>query len=334
MDNNSVISVEHLKKIYSSNGKRKSKSVEAVSGIDFSVNENEIFGLLGPNGAGKTTTMRILCTLISPTSGNVSILNYNLLEYQNEIRNNIGYVSQKGGLELRSTGKENLILQARLYGMSIRDSEKHADELIDILDLKSFAYRKAKTYSGGQKRLFDLATGIIHKPKILFLDEPTTGLDPQSRSHVWKEVKKLNSNGTTIILTTHYLEEADALCNRVAIINLGKIVALDNPAQLKRDIIAGDIITLTFENINVQQSAIEILSGQLFIKEIQTIDTMLHLYVDEGDRTLPVVMSLLHKNNLYIQTASLSRPTLDDVFLKLTGRKLIESETTEKKDTQ
>ncbi len=332
MNDNCVIRVNGLKKIFTGREKGKTKSVEAVSGISFNVNNGEIFGLLGPNGAGKTTTMRILCTLISPTSGSVSVLGYDLLKHQNEIRKNIGYVSQKGGLELRSTGKENLILQARLYGMSSLDAERRADELIDKLDLKSFAFRKAKTFSGGQKRLFDLATGIIHKPKILFLDEPTTGLDPQSRSHVWNEVKKLYDDGTTIILTTHYLEEADVLCNRVAIINLGKIVELDNPALLKRRIIAGDIIVLNFGSGDSLEFAKKILAAESYVKEIQSADTMLQVYVDEGDRSLPVVMGLMNKNNLHVQTVSLSRPTLDDVFLKLTGRKLIEPEQLSEKD--
>lgn len=325
MDNN-IIVVEQLKKIFTSGGRGKSRTVEAVSGIDFQVRESEIFGLLGPNGAGKTTTMRILCTLISPTAGKVSLLGYDLLKQQSEIRSNIGYVSQKGGLEPRSTGKENLIMQGRLYGMSAHEAETRTDEILNKLELKSFADRKAKTYSGGQRRLFDLATGIIHRPKILFLDEPTTGLDPGSRSHVWDEVKKLHDEGTTIILTTHYLEEADVLCDRVAIINLGKIVELDNPAVLKRKIIAGDIISLNFGNNNVLLNAKDILAKENFAKEIQTADTTLNVYVDEGDRTLPQVIQILNENNLHIQTVSLSRPTLDDVFLKLTGRKLIETE--------
>jgi ABC-2 type transport system ATP-binding protein len=327
MDNN-VIIVEQLKKVFTSSGRGKAREVEAVSGIDFQVKESEIFGLLGPNGAGKTTTMRILCTLLSPTAGKVSVVGYDLLKQQSEIRKNIGYVSQKGGLEPRSTGRENLILQGRLYGMGTHEAETRTDEILNKLELKSFADRKAKTYSGGQRRLFDLATGIIHKPKILFLDEPTTGLDPGSRSHVWNEVKKLHDEGTTIILTTHYLEEADVLCGRVAIINLGKIVELDNPAVLKRKIIAGDIISLNFENDSSLQSAKDILAKENFAKEIQTVDTTLNVYVDEGDRTLPQVIQILNKNNLHIQTVSLSRPTLDDVFLKLTGRKLIETEKT------
>lgn len=318
-----VIKVEQLRKVFSGTGKRKSKSVEAVSGINFSVNKGEIFGLLGPNGAGKTTTLRILCTLISPTSGNINILGFDLDKHQKEIRNYIGYVSQKGGLEQRSTGRENLILQGRLYGMSNIEAENRADALIIKLGLQAFADRKAKTFSGGQRRLFDLAAGIIHTPKILFLDEPTTGLDPQSRSYVWNEVTKLHDEGTTIILTTHYLEEADVLCNQVAIINLGKIVELDNPAVLKRKIISGDIITLNFNSTSLLETAKNLLSAQTFVKEFQTIDTMLHIFVDEGDSTLPLVMAVLNKNNLHIQTVSLSRPTLDDVFLKLTGRKLI-----------
>jgi ABC-2 type transport system ATP-binding protein len=325
MDNNIII-IEQLRKIYKGSGKRKSKTVEAVRDINFQVKENEIFGLLGPNGAGKTTTMRILCTLISPTAGKVSVLGYDLLKHQSEIRNNIGYVSQKGGLELRSTGRENLILQARLYGISILEAKKRADILLEKLDLKTFADRKAKTYSGGQRRLFDLATGIINKPKILFLDEPTTGLDPGSRNHVWNEVKKLHDEGTTIILTTHYLEEADVLCDRVAIINLGKIVELGNPAHLKRKIIAGDIISLNFDNDIILQNAKNILAKEKFSKEIQSSNTTLHIFIDEGDGTLPLVVQILHNNNLHIRTVSLSRPTLDDVFLKLTGRKLIETE--------
>jgi ABC-2 type transport system ATP-binding protein len=325
MDND-VIIVEQLRKIFSGGGKRKSKPVEAVSGIDFRVKESEIFGLLGPNGAGKTTTMRILCTLITPTAGKVSVMGFDLSKNQTEIRNNIGYVSQKGGLELRSTGRENLIMQGRLYGMSASDAEKKADELLIKLDLNSISGRKAKTYSGGQRRLFDLATGIIHKPRILFLDEPTTGLDPGSRSHVWKEVKKLNSEGTTIILTTHYLEEADVLCGRVAIINLGKIVELDNPAQLKRKIIAGDIISLTFDDDKALVRAKDVLTKEIFVKELQAVNSTMHIYVDEGDRALPLVIQILNNSDLHIQTVSLSRPTLDDVFLKLTGRKLIDSE--------
>lgn len=325
MDAN-IIKVEQLKKVFIGGGKGRSKTVEAVSGIDFQVKEGEIFGLLGPNGAGKTTTMRILCTLISPTAGNVSLLGYDLLKQQSEIRNSIGYVSQKGGLEPRSTGRENLILQARLYGMGSHLADVRTEEILDKLELKAFADRKAKTYSGGQRRLFDLATGIIHKPKILFLDEPTTGLDPGSRSHVWNEVKRLHDEGTTIILTTHYLEEADVLCGRVAIINLGKIVALDNPAKLKRDIIAGDIISLSFLNDDILQKAKNILAEKNIAKEMQAEDTTLHVYVDEGDSALPLVMEVLNRNNLHIQTVSLTRPTLDDVFHKLTGRKLIETE--------
>jgi ABC-2 type transport system ATP-binding protein len=321
-----VIKVDQLRKIFTGSGRRKSKTVEAVNNVDLQVKENEIFGLLGPNGAGKTTTLRILCTLITPTSGKISVLGYDLLKQQSEIRKNIGYVSQKGGLEPRSTGRENIIMQGRLYGMSAHEAEELTDELLKKLDISSIADRKAKTYSGGQRRLYDLATGIIHRPRILFLDEPTTGLDPGSRSQVWNEVKKLHNEGTTIILTTHYLEEADVLCDRVAIINLGKIVELDNPAQLKRKIISGDIISLNFESNDLLLSAKDILMKENFVKELQPVDSTLHIYVDEGDRTLPLVIQLLNKNNLHIQTVSLSRPTLDDVFLKLTGRKLIEIE--------
>lgn len=323
-----VIQTTGLRKTFTSREKGKSKKVEAVRGLDFHVIQDEIFGLLGPNGAGKTTTMRMLCTLLPPTEGNVSIMNFDLIHQQGEIRKIIGYVGQKGGLEQRSTGRENLILQARLYGMTAKEAATRTDRLLGELNLNEFADRKVKTYSGGQRRIFDLAAGIIHKPEILFLDEPTTGLDPQSRSRVWKAVQKLNQDGTTIVLTTHYLEEADVLCNRVAIIDHGLIVAIDHPAELKRKIIAGDILALQFESKEMMESAKMILDNESYTKEIKLSDSQLFLYVDEGDKILPKAMNIMNEHNLPILSVRLSRPTLDDVFLKLTGRSMTQSEST------
>lgn len=230
-----IIEINNLKKNFPGKGRDK-KPVEAVQGVSFNVQEGEIFGLLGPNGAGKTTTMRILCTLLKPTSGSVLIAGFDVKKQAENIRKEIGYVSQVGGMQREVTGRENLLLQARLYGMNQEQAQKRVTEIIGLLGVDSFADRKTVTYSGGQRRLYDLASGIIHEPKILFLDEPSTGLDPQNREHVWEQVKKLKSRGTTIFVTTHYLEEADALCDRVAIVDYGKVVVIGTPAELKNKI--------------------------------------------------------------------------------------------------
>jgi len=231
-----IIEIKNLKKIYSSG----TETVTAVDGIDLTIHKGELFGFLGPNGAGKTTTMRILTTLLKPTSGSVSIAGFDVMQQADLVRTQIGYVSQSGGLERSATARENLVLQARLYGMSKSEANARADELIQSLGLIDFADRLVETYSGGQRRRTDIALGMVHKPKILFLDEPTTALDPQSRAHVWQEIKKLKTHGTTIFFTTHYLDEADLYCDRVAIVDHGKIVALDSPEKLKQEIVQGD----------------------------------------------------------------------------------------------
>lgn len=323
-----IIETKDLRKTFpsrgDSRGKGKAAPVEAVRGINFEVAPGEIFGLLGPNGAGKTTTMRMLCTLLEPTSGSVTIAGYSLATHQAEIRTRIGYVSQAGGMQREATGRENLLLQARLYGMSKKEAEERIAELSDLLSLDSFADRKTVTYSGGQRRIFDLAAGIVHRPQLLFLDEPSTGLDPQNRAHVWEQVKKLYDQGTTVFLTTHYLDEADALCDRVAIVDHGTIVALGSPDELKRQI-AGDIITLGFASHEIAKQALEILKSNSFIRESDVKEETVHVYVDRGEENLPVIMNALNQKNITTKTIHLARPTLDDVFLKLTGRSLRES---------
>ena len=299
-----------------------------VGGVNLHVKRGEAVGLLGPNGAGKTTTMRMLCTLLSPTSGTVKIAGFDLGHAAHEIRRHIGYVSQKGGMEPDATGRENLVLQAMLYGMSGTQAAARADELICRLNVGLFADRKTKTFSGGQRRIFDLAASVIHYPSVLFLDEPTTGLDPQSRARVWEEVKRLNCEGTTVFLTTHYLEEADELCSRVAIVDHGTVICLGAPSELKSDI-ADDIIMLGLQSSDEARRAADIVRSQQSIKEMQCIDSTLHIYVDKTgnrDLMLPAVMQLLHQHTLHINMVQFSRPTLDDVFLKLTGRTLRDSE--------
>ena len=216
--------------------KSRKGPVEAVRGVDLHVNEGEIFGFLGPNGAGKTTTMRMLSTLLDPSDGQATVCGYDLRRDPAKVRTQIGYVGQKGGAEARETGRENLVLQGRLYGMNKADALKRAAELVSRLELETFADRLAKTYSGGQRRRLDIAMGMMHRPRLLILDEPTTGLDPQSRMRIWDEVRSLRAEGMTIFLTSHYMDEADTLCDRLAIMDNGKIVGEDTPRALKQQI--------------------------------------------------------------------------------------------------
>ncbi|HVA12761.1 MAG TPA: ATP-binding cassette domain-containing protein [Stellaceae bacterium] len=303
----------------------KKEVVEAVRDLDLDVAKGEIFGLLGPNGAGKTTTMRMLCTLLLPSSGKATVTGFDLATEAGKIRRQIGYVGQKGGMEQVATGRENLMLHARLYGMSKADAARRIDALIARLNLTNFADRKTNTYSGGQRRIFDLASGVINAPELLFLDEPSTGLDPQSRARVWEEVRALHEQGTTIFLTTHYLEEADALCDRVAIVDAGRVVALGSPAELKKQI-AGDIIALTYDGAPQVAAAMRLLDGNAGVLERHPLDASLQLYVDRGDEALPVVLRILGQGGAPPKAVHLTRPSLDDVFLKLTGRTLRESE--------
>jgi len=319
-----IIHAERLSKTFATRG----HAVEAVRGIDLTVAEGEIFGLLGPNGAGKTTTMRMLCTLLLLTDGRASVVGFDLEKEQAAIRRNIGYVGQKGGLEAVATGRENLMLQAQLYRMTHAAARRTVDALIERLSLSEFADRTAETYSGGQRRIFDLAAGVVNAPRLLFLDEPTTGLDPQSRARVWAEVSALNAAGTSIFLTTHYLEEADALCDRVAIIDHGQIVALGSPVELKRQV-AGDRLTFGYENAGNVAAASAVLTGESTVLETRVDGDTLLVYVTNGDEALPLLMRRLGAAHTAPKTVQLARPTLDDVFLKVTGRTLQAESTAE-----
>jgi ABC-2 type transport system ATP-binding protein len=318
-------SIIHTEKLCKRFAGPKKEVVEAVRDLDLDVAKGEIFGLLGPNGAGKTTTMRMLCTLLSPSGGKATITGFDLARQPHEIRRHIGYVGQKGGMEHVASGRENLMLQAQLYRMSKDEARRRSDVLIERLKLTAFADRKTETYSGGQRRIFDLASGVIHSPQLLFLDEPSTGLDPQSRARVWEEVKMLHDQGTTIFLTTHYLEEADALCDRVAIVDQGRIAAIGSPADLKKQI-AGDIITLGYGDETLAQSASQLLDGKAVILEKNQLGASLQLYVDKGDEALPEILRIVGQGGFPAKSVSLTRPSLDDVFLKLTGCSLRESE--------
>jgi ABC-2 type transport system ATP-binding protein len=308
--------------------KARKKSVQAVRGVDLQVHKGEIFGFLGPNGAGKTTTMRMLATLLDPTSGQAKICGYDLLRDPGRVRTQIGYVGQKGGAEVMETGRENLTLQGRLYGMSRTDAERRAAELTNRLDLEPFADRLVRTYSGGQRRRLDITMGMMHRPSLLILDEPTTGLDPQSRARIWEEIRRLRDEGITIFLTTHYMDEADTLCDRLAIIDNGKIVGENTPTALKQSI-AGDIISLGLQMQNGTGTRVkEALADRPFLRELQETDGGMQLYVERGEEVLPDVLRLLDQTGAKVKTVTLARPTLEDVFLRLTGRSLREEQST------
>ena len=299
------------------------KIVEAVKGVDLEVRHGEIFGFLGPNGAGKTTTLNMLTTLLSFTKGEAKVAGFDLLSQPDKVREQIGYVSQEGGADGHSNAFENLILQARLYGISRAEASKRATELVDRFQMSEFALRDARTYSGGQKRRLELALGIVHNPSLVFLDEPTTGLDPQSRAYFWGEITRLKNEGMTVFLTTHYLEEADHLCDRVAIIDHGTIVALDTPQQLKRDI-GSESIVIDFAVDKDLERAKQLFGSMEQIHKIYSQENKLHLFVKDGGGMIAEVLRILDKEKITIQTIGISKPSLDDVFLQKTGRSLRE----------
>jgi ABC-2 type transport system ATP-binding protein len=313
-----VIETKGLRRIF----KTRKRSVEAVAGVDLTVRPGEIFGFLGPNGAGKTTTLRMLATLLPPTGGTATVAGCNLNTQPDQIRERIGYVGQAGGADPEITGRRELVFQGRLYGLSLDAANKRAAELITMLELEICADRAGKTYSGGQKRRLDIGLGLVHNPQLLFLDEPTTGLDPQSRARVWDEVQRMHDQGTTVFLTTHYLDEADALCDRIAIIDYGKIVAEGTPEELKRAI-AGDVVTLNVTGD--RQRALDLLKDQPFVREAKLDEGSVLLYVDRGEVAMPAILRLLDGAGLTLVTVGLHRPSLDDVFLRQTGRSLRET---------
>jgi ABC-2 type transport system ATP-binding protein len=311
----SVIETKGLRRSF----KTRKGNVEAVAGIDLRVDAGEIVGFLGPNGAGKTTTLRMLTTLLEPSGGEATVAGCDLLREPRTVRERIGYVAQGGSTDPTVTGRRELVLQARLYGMDRATAEARAAEVLAGLDLDACADRKCGTYSGGQRRRLDLGLGLVHKPPLLFLDEPTTGLDPQSRAHLWNEIRELREHGTTVFITTHYLDEADALCDRLAIIDQGRIVAEGTAVELKREI-AGDVVTVgVVEDV---ADALRLLEHQPFVREATLDEGAVRLYVERGEAAMPQILRLLDGGGLTLQTISLARPSLDDVFLRQTGRSL------------
>ncbi len=299
--------------------KSRKSEVEAVRGVDLSVGAGEIFGFLGPNGAGKTTTLRMLATLLTPTSGEATVAGADLRREPQQVRERIGYVPQGGSTDPAETGRGELVLQGRLYGMNKSDAQARAAEVLAALDLEAAADRTTSTYSGGMKRRLDVGLGIVHKPSVLFLDEPTTGLDPQARARMWDEIRLLRAGGTTVFLTTHYLEEADALADRLAIIDHGVIVAEGTADDLKRQV-AGDVVTLVVSGAT--EHVLEAVRRQSFVREATSEDGVVRLYVDRGETAVPLLLRVLDGEGLEASSIALHRPSLDDVFLLQTGRSL------------
>ncbi|MHA6765412.1 ATP-binding cassette domain-containing protein [Streptacidiphilus sp. PAMC 29251] len=320
-----MIETSGLRKSFQTGRRKKSATVDAVTGIDLSVAEGEIFGFLGPNGAGKTTTLRMLATLLPPDGGQAVIAGADLRTEQAAVRRNIGYIAQGGGTWDDVTAREELVMQARMHGLSKAEGQSRAVDALAAFDLTEYADRNCRTYSGGQRRRVDIALGVIHRPKVLFLDEPTSGLDPQSRAHMWDEIRRLRSEGMTVFLTTHYLDEADALCDRIAIIDGGTIVARGTPAELKREI-AGEVVTVGVADAEVAEKASEVLAEQDCVRSTEVReDGDLRLSVDFGETAMPQIMRALADAGIELATIELHRPTLDDVFLTKTGRSLRES---------
>jgi len=312
-----IIEVRDLVKIYE-------PDVKAVNRISFHLKRGEVFGFLGPNGAGKSTTIKVLTTLLRKTSGNVKVDGIDIDEDPASIRKIIGYASQEVGIDDDLTARENLRLQCMLHHFHKAEADKRIVELLKTVDLEEAADRRAATYSGGMRKRLDLAMALIPRPKILFLDEPTTGLDPQNRQAIWEYIRTLNERGTTIFLTTQYMEEADRIADRLCIIDHGKIVAQGTPASLKAEI-GADVVQLSIrENGGVDTRALAkaALSKVPGIQEIQDIEGGLAVYSQNAPALVPQLVLALNDAKLEISQLTLSHPSLDDVFVKYTGRKM------------
>jgi ABC-2 type transport system ATP-binding protein len=294
--------------------------IEAVREIDLTVCQGEVFGFLGPNGAGKTTTVRMFCTLLPPTSGTATVAGLDVVRDAAKVRRRIGVALQEIGLDPVQTGRELLELQCGLYGIGGERARSRTAELLDLVGLTDAADRRTKTYSGGMKRRLDLASALVHSPEVLFLDEPTTGLDPASRLTIWEEVRRINAGGATVFLTTQYLEEADKLCNRLAIIDNGQIVAEGTPAQLKAEM-GHDVLSVSVDGAEVAATELA-LTGLPGLERVVAEADGLALYVEDGASSIPEVVRRLERERIRAAAISVAQPTLDDVFLRATGRRL------------
>jgi ABC-2 type transport system ATP-binding protein len=312
-----IINVRKLSKVFDN-------SLRAVDGITFDVRQGEIFGFLGPNGAGKTTTIKMLTTLISPTSGDAKIFDFSINKSASAVRASVGVVPQEFTADEDLTAYDNMLLMADLYGVSRTIAKTRIVELLSLVELSNAAKRKVNTYSGGMRRRLELAIGLVNHPKVLFLDEPTLGLDVQTRAAVWTYIEKLKKEyKMTIFMTTHYLDEADSLCDRVAIIDHGKIIKIDTPKNLK-DSLGGDIIELKIENERTNVS--DLLKKITGVKNVKKNGVEYRLKVKSAETLAPKLITMLTSKGHKVTKLSLSKPTLDEVYLEYTGRSLREEQ--------
>jgi ABC-2 type transport system ATP-binding protein len=306
-----AIVAEDLRKHY--------KNVQALDGLSFSVRDGEVFGLLGPNGAGKSTTVRVLTTLTRADSGRAFVAGEDVAQHPNRVRHAIGYVAQDSGVDWEATGRENLLLQGRIHGLAGKQLRTRVEELLELVGLREAADRVARGYSGGMKRRLDVAIGLVHRPRVLFLDEPTTGLDPEARAAMWVEVERLAAQESlTILLTTHYLEEADRLAERVAIVSHGKVVVEGTPEALKRGL-EGESISVELRELDGRlveaQQVVERVAGNVHVD-----GQVLRARVPNGAESIPVVLGALDAAGIDVAAVTTARPSLDDVYLHYTGR--------------
>jgi ABC-2 type transport system ATP-binding protein len=294
---------------------------QAVENLSFQVHAGEIFGLLGPNGAGKSTTLRTLITLLHPSSGSATVLGHDTVRDADRVRALIGYVPQERAIDRFLTGREHLELLAALYHLPKAASTRRIAELLKLVELEAHADRLAKTYSGGMKRKLDIACGLLPDPKILFLDEPTLGLDIQSRLRIWDYVRMLKARGLTVVMTTNYLDEADQLCDRLAIIDQGRIKALGSPAELKIAL-GGDIVSLTIKETARIGALASAVKGQPAIRSVQATATGLDIRVESAEKAIPVILESANRLDCRLEFIDYHRPRLDDVFIAHTGRSI------------
>jgi len=314
-----------IKSLYSIETKSLTKSfgdVTAVDDVSFSVKTGEIFGFLGPNGAGKSTTMMILTTLLKPTSGHALISEFDVMNDAKRVRENIGYVQQETTVDEYLTGRENLLLQAKLNHIPKNEINSRIDEVLELIELSEKQNDSVVTYSGGMRKRLDIAGGLLHRPKVLFLDEPTVGLDIQTRRKIWEYIKKIHTEfDMTIFLSTHYMEEADNLCDRVGIIDGGKIQVIDSPENLK-NAMGNEVISIILEDDSVSDSFLSKLKEIEFVKNIKEDGTKLTMFVSNGTEVIPKIFQIASDQKIKIITISLTRPTLDDVFISYTGHEI------------
>jgi len=314
--NEYAIKVEDLTKSF--NG------LVAVDHISFTVRSGELFGLLGPNGAGKTTTINMLSTLLKSTSGYGEVAGHDISKSKDDIRRSIGVVFQEPALDIKLTGKENLEFHAMMYGLKKEERKERVGKVLKLVELTEKKDVLVENFSGGMKRRLEIARGLIHMPEVLFLDEPTLGLDTQTRHHIWDYIKKLNKEGgVTIILTTHYMEEADFLCDRIAIMDRGKFVAMDTPAQLK-DILGGDVVSMEIEG--QADALIDRINSLDWVKNMTRHNETLSLTMEKGERRIPQLINVARENGVNVTCVHLRKPSLEDVFLHFTGKTIREEE--------